>query len=1083
MEEESNKQLEKVKKIVKKAIITALKPILVVMFIVCIIVAFICSALYVVKLDDGTAKEGSWDNVPYASDQYSSSYSIDENGVASTTMSAQEVWDKLVENKSNVKEYLKNAESLKKLLNAEMVTNLLDTRENPDDPIDWDSIDKDTDSKVVQGIIKLKRADVEGNKTTLVYMEPETFQSYIDEYNETGSETAKQQALSHFTLEKGYAASSFGNGEIITAGTSVELPAGLGSQFTYMDWQAITDPSSNQWKLKQQAGMNFDEEGFGRINGRYVIACTSTYGQVGDYVDFYQEDGSVIQCIIGDIKSQSDTGCNEWGHNNGLNVVEFVVNRDSWYTVDANGKKHGNHANPGNKGLHEEWKQNITKVVNGGSYFDNPNFGNQTITGNGTTVGGTTTGTTVGATTGITDSSSGGTTISGELMKWPTDSTNITSYFGVRNDPTNTSVTENHGAIDISVPTGSNVYATEAGTVIIARYSETAGYYVAIDHGNGYITKYMHNSSLKVSKGDKVTKGQVIALSGSTGKSTGPHCHFQIEYNGVKVDPLTFKYDNGMGNGTSGFGSNPDGTSTTSKYYAKVATWMEILDKQVSDDEDEETYERKIYNMTTTKINYEEFVSGYTMPFEYLWSFLTIGQEEAFVSDLADLVYGSEIEITVHDNLVINNTVSTLTYTKKNKTVTKDVNVNISYSDTKIAYDNWDTNMQYPYVVTIPGSAHEVGGPFETEKSKACKVVHTVITKNNTLEIKLTKANVWLCEYTQEFTYQGKQHKEKETNPVVLDEPYADTPDSTDSQDSSGKGESFRAAKEAEYSARHTTASATLVSLTNEYYHAKVNKALNVKESEDKYLYTSSPAKVREKVEKDGEENNFVKIYTDTKHLENASNIHSAPEWLFQLLTLNSSTANMVDITKYLLYKATEDDYGVVGYNFDLYKPENFKKIYDGYTSIEGVPGKVYNFLLSKGVPAAGAAAVLGNIQEESNFDATVVNSIGCAGLCQWKDDRLTGLKNWAKSKQTNWTDVDTQLEYMWSELEFSYPSVKNKIMGTISENDIEYATWYWGRYYEVFFVGSNFNTTKYNTAQRYEYALQWYNQYNNAGK
>ena len=105
-----------------------------------------------------------------------------------------------------------------------------------------------------------------------------------------------------------------------------------------MDWQAITDPSSNQWKLKQQAGMNFDEEGFGRINGRYVIACTSTYGQVGDYVDFYQEDGSVIQCIIGDIKSQSDTGCNECGHNNGLNVVEFVVDRDSLYTVDANGK-------------------------------------------------------------------------------------------------------------------------------------------------------------------------------------------------------------------------------------------------------------------------------------------------------------------------------------------------------------------------------------------------------------------------------------------------------------------------------------------------------------------------------------------------------------------------------------------------------------------------------------------------------------------------------------------------------------------------------------------------------------------------
>ena len=194
-------------------------------------------------------------------------------------------------------------------------------------------------------------------------------------------------------------------------------------------------------------------------------------------------------------------------------------------------------------------------------------------------------------------------------MKWPVDSTNITSYFGPRNDPTNTSVTENHGAIDISVPTGANVYATEAGTVITARYgSETAGNYVEIDHGNGYISRYLHNSELKVKVGDKVTKGQVIALAGSTGKSTGPHCHFEIRYNGVRVDPLNFKYDNGMGNGMGGFGSNPDELSTTNKYYAKVATWTEIYDKLESNDPEVETYEKITYNMTTTRINYQEFV-------------------------------------------------------------------------------------------------------------------------------------------------------------------------------------------------------------------------------------------------------------------------------------------------------------------------------------------------------------------------------------------------------------------------------------------------------------------------------------------
>ena len=644
--------------------------------------------MYVITLDTGTMKDGSWDNVPYASSQYSSNVTIDEDGVTTTQMSAQEVWDKLVENKSNMTEYIKSPETLKKLLNAEMVTNFLDTRQNPDDPIDWDTLNKDTDSKVIQGIIKLKRAKADGSKKTLVYVDPDTFQSYIDEYNATGSETAKQNALDHFTIEKGYAASNFGTGASITEGTSVELPSGLGAVHSYMGWQTITSTTSTQYKLREQAGMNFDDEGFARINGRYVIACTSTYGNVGDYVDFYQEDGSVIQCIIGDIKNQSDSGCNEWGHLNGTCVVEFIVDKDSWYSTEKGGKASSMHINPGHQGCHPEWNQNITKVVNGGSYFTNPNFGSETISGNGTTITMPSTGSAIGSSSGTTSSIGGGSaTINGETMKWPVDSTKITSYFGVRNDPTNTSVTENHGAIDISVPTGANVYATEAGTVITARYgSPTAGNYVEIDHGNGYISRYLHNSSLKVNVGDKVTKGQVIALAGSTGKSTGSHCHFEIRYNGVKVDPLNFKYDNGMGNGMSGFGSNPDEVSTTGKYYAKVATWTEIFDKVESDDPEVENYQKITYNMTTTKINYEEFVSGYTMPFEYLWSFLSVGQEEEFVSELADLVYGSEIEITVHDNLTINTTVSTDTYTKLKKVITKDVRVNVRYEDDVYIY-------------------------------------------------------------------------------------------------------------------------------------------------------------------------------------------------------------------------------------------------------------------------------------------------------------------------------------------------------------------------------------------------------------
>lgn len=155
----------------------------------------------------------------------------------------------------------------------------------------------------------------------------------------------------------------------ITKGQVIEIPAGLGKVHTYMGWQLIKSKSSNQYKLRATAGENYNTEGFAVINGRYVIACTTTYGNVGDYVDWYKEDGTIIPSIIGDIKSRGDAGCNEWGHQNGNCIVEFVVDKYQWYK-SATGVAH---ANPGTDGCHPEWKgKSIVKAVNGGSYYDNP---------------------------------------------------------------------------------------------------------------------------------------------------------------------------------------------------------------------------------------------------------------------------------------------------------------------------------------------------------------------------------------------------------------------------------------------------------------------------------------------------------------------------------------------------------------------------------------------------------------------------------------------------------------------------------------------------------------------------------------
>lgn len=98
-----------------------------------------------------------------------------------------------------------------------------------------------------------------------------------------------------------------------------------------------------------------------------------------------------------------------------------------------------------------------------------------------------------------------------------------------------------HKGVDIAVPTGTPVMAADDGKVIVSGYSKSGyGNYVIINHNNGTKTLYGHNSTLKVSVGDIVEKGQTIAFSGNTGRSTGPHCHFEVIINDNNVDPMKY---------------------------------------------------------------------------------------------------------------------------------------------------------------------------------------------------------------------------------------------------------------------------------------------------------------------------------------------------------------------------------------------------------------------------------------------------------------------------------------------------------------------------------------------------------------
>ncbi len=131
-------------------------------------------------------------------------------------------------------------------------------------------------------------------------------------------------------------------------------------------------------------------------------------------------------------------------------------------------------------------------------------------------------------------------TYTGGSLQWPVSTGGtITSRFGPRESPGGIG-SRYHQGLDIGCPTGTPIVACEAGTVIAAAYSSSMGNYVTIAHSASMSTTYMHNSSLCVSVGETVSRGQVIALAGSTGNSTGPHCHLGLRINGSYVDPLPY---------------------------------------------------------------------------------------------------------------------------------------------------------------------------------------------------------------------------------------------------------------------------------------------------------------------------------------------------------------------------------------------------------------------------------------------------------------------------------------------------------------------------------------------------------------
>lgn len=163
----------------------------------------------------------------------------------------------------------------------------------------------------------------------------------------------------------------------------------------------------------------------------------------------------------------------------------------------------------------------------------NNQSGGGVSSGGGSSGGGSTGG-------GSSGGGSTGGTPSGGKFGWPVPGYgNISSYFGYRTHPIYGN-SRFHNGIDIPAPAGTPIVAAESGKVIYAGPQGALGNVVTIDHGGGIATVYAHNSSVTVSNGQTVNRGDTIARAGSTGDSTGPHCHFEVRKNGDPVNPMSW---------------------------------------------------------------------------------------------------------------------------------------------------------------------------------------------------------------------------------------------------------------------------------------------------------------------------------------------------------------------------------------------------------------------------------------------------------------------------------------------------------------------------------------------------------------
>lgn len=853
----------------------------------------------------------------------------------------------------------------------------------------------------LKGIIRFLRHDQDGNEFYLLYADPTTFQNQIELYNKSGSESAREFVMTHFTLKenpmKAISGTIYGTGSFTKYNLSENQLNTLARICLREQGSAkgAAAEASLMANLFELAGGSFGNGADGLYN--YVMT-SGWFGIPGDHNAPSSVDNEVLTAVKAVLMQGYRTlpkYVNEHDCINPPDIIDPPARREDFipfqtvlhniygstytfycfptedsdpfgYTSEANRQKYGDFC----------YEYGTWIPING---VEDTSMDDVKVTGG----------------TSTTIPTSGG-----DLL-WPSrESTEITSPFGPRNTGI-AGASTNHKGIDIGASEGSEALAAESGTVcekVGEAQGGARGNYITLDHGNGLKTRYQHLSRhANLNVGDRVTKGQVVGYVGHTGVGSGPHLHFEVLENDTAVDPLNYKYSNGMGNGTSSFSGDSGSTvqsqssedSSAPGYQAVVGTFREV-DKYVNTEgTDIETVAEKFgvslddtpeYTLSTTTVNYEDLVQPYVMKFDFLCALLVICQNKDFVMDIAKLAYDSDLEVSIYDTVTTTTDVDNYTYTKATDA---QIVGNASFNGYTARF--------------IDNHYYEDGNPYLQSDGS---INRKIVTRTNTVQYALTRADTWYIDYKQ--SYDRNENKGTTSygggaiDNIVLEGWHkADLSDHRCGVIVEAIQKVIQSAnadlKRAYTSEKRLTPDLPepeLYSYDENKGSVKVNyikqkartQLVNINHStEDTTDISTYTPGTKEAVFKDCNKKelspNFVTLYNSAKYrgVRNTMEI----SWLIEIMEANENLANITQIFKYLWYKATNQNLGVTELDVTSYYPGALQSI--GGQSLSGEAYVGASAVISRALSKEGYPYQI-NTQGPNTFDCSGFVSYALSG-------------------------------------------------------------------------------------------------------